>query len=218
MLFVGFLYSLFQGLRTDKVSTIQIVLPVLLEKVCELSVLRKKYNSLDISGHDVRGFVLTFQIVNNPSVQKVSKLRLFSDKALKDISALYRWKGPQRWRKDSGKKKPGEEGDANDTTEEVLQIYTSCLFQFQTQETPMWEQFAKALGILQASASAEDQDLVRDMCHEFLLALCCNFKGGINFFDRTYGTSGKYVFCSSFSTTMNKGPIVQANFPFCHLM
>ena len=38
------------------------------------------------------------KVVQNPSINKTSKIRLFNDKTLKDLSALYYWRGPSGWK------------------------------------------------------------------------------------------------------------------------
>ena len=48
--------------------------------------------------------VCIFQVVGNSAITKTSKIRLFHNKTMKDISLLYKWTGVQRWSKFSRKK------------------------------------------------------------------------------------------------------------------
>ncbi|XP_041352192.1 nucleolar pre-ribosomal-associated protein 1-like [Gigantopelta aegis] len=119
------LQGILRGLPDDKLSTIQLVIPTVLEKV-----------------------------IQNPSVSKTSKVHLFSENILKQLSGMYDWQGPGSWKDKKSR-----------TSSEVLNSEDKC--------------------------SDQDSQLVAHMIHTLFLDLCCSFKNGICFFDKTFGTSGK---------------------------
>ncbi|ESO98572.1 hypothetical protein LOTGIDRAFT_174169, partial [Lottia gigantea] len=88
------------------------------------------------------------KILENQGINKSTKVGIFNGRILHELTQLYYWCGPQKWR-DSKSSKHGE---------------------------------------VQDTASEEDKLTVIDLVHHFLSTLCCSFKHGIAFFDKTVGT------------------------------
>ncbi|XP_013390807.1 nucleolar pre-ribosomal-associated protein 1, partial [Lingula anatina] len=120
----GFLNSIFFGMVNDRLSTVQLILGTLQEKV-----------------------------VLNPYISKTAKIRLFNDNILKQLLQLYKWKGPTKWK-----------ASQEDAMEQEIEIEED---------------------------ENEDRKVVREQVHSFLLEICCSIKTGINFYDKSIGTSGK---------------------------
>jgi len=69
--------------------------------------------------------------VCNPVINKTSKIRLFHEQTLVDISKLYRWTGPKHWKEMSKVKdvrKKAEEASADD----LIQVRLQSLISFHT--------------------------------------------------------------------------------------
>ncbi len=67
----------------------------------------------------------------NPVINKTSKIRLFHEQTLVDISKLYRWTGPKHWKEMSKVKdvrKKAEEASADD----LIQVRLQSLISFHT--------------------------------------------------------------------------------------
>lgn len=66
----------------------------------------------------------------NPVINKTSKVRLFHEQTLVDITKLYRWTGPKHWKemnKVKGIKKKAEDVSAED----LIQVRTVILLNFE---------------------------------------------------------------------------------------
>lgn len=107
---------------------------------------------------------LLSKVVENPTLSKTSKVGVINDFTLKLVLDLYRWAGPQskKAKKKTRKDKAAEQVAEEDTV---------------------------TIGVNESLT--DEQILVRDAAHQFLLAVCCYRKQGIIFYDSSVGTSGK---------------------------
>ncbi|XP_052239266.1 nucleolar pre-ribosomal-associated protein 1-like isoform X2 [Dreissena polymorpha] len=75
----GLMENVFQGIRFDRISSIQLMLSTVLEKV-----------------------------VVSPAISKTAKVHIFTDRTLKELALLFAWQGPAKWKESLGSKKKGE--------------------------------------------------------------------------------------------------------------
>ncbi|XP_078334635.1 nucleolar pre-ribosomal-associated protein 1-like isoform X1 [Crassostrea virginica] len=118
----GFLSTLFSGLMQDRPADIELVLTSVFEK-----------------------------IVENETITKTQRLKLFNDYSLSQISRLYNWTEHAQQGGDNEEEGPRES---------------------ETQPT-------------------EEKHRIVALTHKLLTKVCCSHTHGINFHDKTLGTSGK---------------------------
>lgn len=63
----------------------------------------------------------------NPVINKTSKIRLFHEQTLVDISKLYRWTGPKHW-KQMSKIKDVKKKAEDVSAEDLIQVRRECVF------------------------------------------------------------------------------------------
>ncbi|XP_077977057.1 nucleolar pre-ribosomal-associated protein 1-like [Glandiceps talaboti] len=120
----GFFNGILRGIKTDRASTVHLLLTTLKEKV-----------------------------INNSAISKTSKMRLFSENTLQNLVSLYKWEGQYDFELDQNKT------DDDDDNEDIQGV--------------------------------EGLSIIRNLVQDFLITLTCSYKFGINFYDRSIGTSGR---------------------------
>ncbi|XP_052811297.1 nucleolar pre-ribosomal-associated protein 1-like [Mya arenaria] len=82
----GLMENMFQGIQFDRISSIQLLLSSVLEKV-----------------------------VMNPAISKTAKVQVFTEKTLKELCHLYSWQGPAKWKQSLGAKQSDSQEPQTET-------------------------------------------------------------------------------------------------------
>ncbi|GFS04354.1 nucleolar pre-ribosomal-associated protein 1-like [Elysia marginata] len=184
----------------------------------QMTIAGLKFDARDV----VVDVLLTFldKIVENSSVSKTDKTKLFSEVVLKQIAELHQWQGPLGW---------SPSGDAKDKPRDCVVTRGASLMQQQTSRfkspflthmkvvagayhkfknclllgthfTDRWtgksegkllSQGSCNMGLPSSAEAEEDKAHVADVSDNFLQELCCSSKHGIGFYDKTVGTSAR---------------------------